>query len=177
MSSRLAKTLLTQCLKTRQNRVLAISSRRLDSIATSSNPKVSFSTTFLGHSQTPVFGPFQTRSYSEKPESHSRIEALVTGKPLVVFMKGTPEQPQCGFSNAVCQILRMHGVPPYDSYNILEDEELRQGVKEYSNWPTIPQVYLGGEFVGGCDIMIDMHKSGELIEELNKVGIKSDLED
>jgi len=92
-------------------------------------------------------------------------------------MKGTPEQPQCGFSNAVCQILRMHGVPPYDSYNILEDEELRQGVKEYSNWPTIPQVYLGGEFVGGCDIMIDMHKSGELIEELNKVGIKSDLED
>jgi len=92
-------------------------------------------------------------------------------------MKGTPEQPMCGFSNAVCQILRMHGVPPYDSYDVLEDEELRQGIKEYSNWPTIPQVYLGGEFVGGCDIMIDMHKSGELIEELKKVGIKSDLED
>jgi len=92
-------------------------------------------------------------------------------------MKGTPEQPLCGFSNAVCQILRMHGVPPFDSYNILEDEELRQGIKEFSNWPTIPQVYIGGEFVGGCDIMIDMHKNGELIEELKKVGIKSDLDD
>jgi len=71
----------------------------------------------------------------------------------------------------------MHGVPPFDSYNILEDEELRQGIKEFSNWPTIPQVYIGGEFVGGCDIMIDMHKNGELIEELKKVGIKSDLDD
>jgi len=92
-------------------------------------------------------------------------------------MKGTPEQPLCGFSNAVCQILRMHGVPPFDSYNVLEDEELRQGIKEYSNWPTIPQVYIGGEFVGGCDIMIELHKNGELIEELKKVGIKSDLDD
>jgi len=114
---------------------------------------------------------------TSQPEVHSRIESLVTGKPLVVFMKGTPEQPLCGFSNAVCQILRMHGVGPFDSYNILEDEELRQGIKEYSNWPTIPQVYIGGEFVGGCDIMIDMHKNGELIEELKKVGIKSDLDD
>lgn len=94
---------------------------------------------------------------------------------VVVFMKGVPEQPMCGFSNAVVQILRMHGVEGYGSYNVLEDEELRQKVKEYSSWPTIPQVYVGGEFVGGCDIMLQMHQSGDLIDELQKVGIKSML--
>jgi len=119
----------------------------------------------------------QLRQYSEKPSIKSQIDELVQSKPVVVFMKGTPEKPLCGFSNAVVQILRMHGVPNYEAYNVLEDEELRQGIKDYSNWPTIPQVYMGGEFVGGCDIMIDMHKNGELIEELKKVGIKSDLED
>lgn len=178
-SSRLARTFLTQCVKSQQTRVSTISSLRPFASASlsSSADTISSKTPVFGQSQTRVFGQSQIRSYSEKPASHSRIEELVTGKPLVVFMKGTPDQPQCGFSNAVCQILRMHGVPPYDSYNVLEDEEIREGVKKYSNWPTIPQVYVGGEFVGGCDIVIDMHKSGELIEELNKVGIKSDLED
>jgi len=70
--------------------------------------------------------------------------------------------------------MRMHDVP-FTGHNVLADEELRQGIKEFSNWPTIPQVYLEGEFIGGCDIMLQMHQSGELIEELGKVGIKSAL--
>nr|CAH7758800.1 unnamed protein product [Callosobruchus chinensis] len=89
-------------------------------------------------------------------------------------MKGVPEQPQCGFSNAVVQILRMHGVK-YDAHNVLQDEDLRQGIKDFSNWPTIPQVFINGEFIGGCDIMLQMHQSGDLIEELEKAGIKSTL--
>ena len=101
----------------------------------------------------------------------------VNNRKVVVFMKGVPEQPMCGFSNAVVQILRMHGVDGYGSYNVLDDEELRQRVKEYSNWPTIPQVYIGGEFLGGCDIMLQLHQNGELIEELEKVGIRSALLD
>lgn len=92
-------------------------------------------------------------------------------------MKGTPAAPKCGFSNAVVQILDFHGVKQYDSYNVLEDEDLRQGIKEYSNWPTIPQVFIDGEFVGGCDLMLEMHKNGELVDELQKVGIKSALLD
>lgn len=89
-------------------------------------------------------------------------------------MKGVPDAPRCGFSNAVVQIMRMHAVP-YESHDVLSDENLRQGIKDYSNWPTIPQVFINGEFVGGCDIMLQMHQSGELIEELKKVGIKSAL--
>lgn len=109
-------------------------------------------------------------------KSADEIKKLVDNKKVVVFMKGVPEQPQCGFSNAVVQILRMHGVP-YESHNVLADESLRQGIKEYSNWPTIPQVFINGEFVGGCDIMLQLHQSGELIEELEKVGIRSALLD
>jgi len=174
MSSKLTRSLLAHCLRSRRpSNNFSSGVRLLNTVAVSRNPLLQ------GIDSIPVVGcgGHSTRSYSEKPASHSRIEGLVSGKPLVVFMKGTPEQPLCGFSNAVCQILRMHGVPPFDSYNVLEDEDLRQGIKEFSNWPTIPQVYIGGEFVGGCDIMIDMHKSGELIEELKKVGIKSDLDD
>ncbi|XP_070181184.1 glutaredoxin-related protein 5, mitochondrial-like [Littorina saxatilis] len=90
-------------------------------------------------------------------------------------MKGTPDQPRCGFSNAVVQILRFHGVENFDSVNVLEDEDVRQGIKEYTEWPTIPQIFMNGEFLGGCDIMMDMHKNGELIEELKKAGIRSAL--
>ena len=103
-----------------------------------------------------------------------RISGLVSASDVVVFMKGVPSAPRCGFSNAVCQVFRMHNVD-IDSHDILEDEELRQGIKEYSNWPTIPQVYFKGEFIGGCDILLQLHQSGELIEELEKIGIKSAL--
>ncbi|EHH63868.1 hypothetical protein EGM_16923, partial [Macaca fascicularis] len=105
------------------------------------------------------------------------LDALVKKDKVVVFLKGTPEQPQCGFSNAVVQILRLHGVRDYAAYNVLDDPELRQGIKDYSNWPTIPQVYLNGEFVGGCDILLQMHQNGDLVEELKKLGIHSALLD
>lgn len=98
---------------------------------------------------------------------------MVKKDKVVVFMKGTPAQPMCGFSNAVVQILRMHGVDSYAAYNVLEDQDLRQGVKDFSNWPTIPQVYFNGEFVGGCDIFLQMHQNGDLVEELKKLGIRS----
>lgn len=113
------------------------------------------------------------RSFADIPVKE-KIGDLVKNNKVVVFMKGVPDAPRCGFSNAVVQIMRMHAVP-YDSHDVLADENLRQGIKEFSNWPTIPQVFINGEFVGGCDIMLQMHQSGELIEELKKVGIKSAL--
>lgn len=109
--------------------------------------------------------------------SKEHIDSLIDKdkNKVVVFMKGTPEFPQCGFSNAVVKVLDYHGVTGYGSFNVLENEHIRQGIKDYSSWPTIPQVYIGGEFVGGCDIIIEMHKNGELIDELKKVGIQSAL--
>ncbi|GAA5839646.1 hypothetical protein JCM3766R1_000927 [Sporobolomyces carnicolor] len=104
----------------------------------------------------------QRRQLSD--EARKKIDDVVKENPLVLFMKGTPDLPQCGFSRAVCQILEVQGVAPEKivAFNCLEDQELREGIKEYSSWPTIPQVYLQGEFVGGCDIMLQMHQSGEL---------------
>jgi len=100
----------------------------------------------------------------------SKIKQTVHEDPLVVFMKGTPESPECGFSRAVIQILGVQGVPKdkMRTYNVLEDPELRTSIKEFSEWPTIPQVYVGGEFVGGCDIVLSMHQSGELEALLEK---------
>ncbi|XP_078000732.1 glutaredoxin-related protein 5, mitochondrial-like [Glandiceps talaboti] len=115
------------------------------------------------------------RFYCAATGIKERIDGLVKNDKLVVFMKGVPDQPMCGFSNAVVQILRMHGVDNFASYNVLEDEDLRQGIKEYSKWPTIPQIYINHEFIGGCDIMIQMHQDGELIDELKKIGIQSVL--
>ncbi|NWU95960.1 GLRX5 protein, partial [Upupa epops] len=109
--------------------------------------------------------------------SREAVERLVRAHPVVVFMKGSPAQPQCGFSNAVVQILRLHGVEDYRAHDVLQDPDLRQGIKDYSNWPTIPQVYLNGEFVGGCDILLQMHQNGDLVEELKKLGIRSALLD
>ncbi|CAM9682642.1 glutaredoxin-related protein 5, mitochondrial [Lampetra fluviatilis] len=109
--------------------------------------------------------------------TRDRIAGLLTQDRVVVFMKGVPSQPMCGFSNAVVQILRMHGVEGYTSFNVLDDEGLRQGIKEYTNWPTIPQVFFNGEFVGGCDILLQMHQNGDLVEELKKIGIQSALLD
>ncbi|XP_026558100.1 glutaredoxin-related protein 5, mitochondrial [Pseudonaja textilis] len=114
-------------------------------------------------------------SSGEGNGSKEAVERLVRAHPVVVFMKGSPAQPQCGFSNAVVQILRLHGVNDYRAYDVLQDPDLRQGIKNYSNWPTIPQVYLNGEFVGGCDILLQMHQSGDLVEELKKLGIQSAL--
>ncbi|KAF5302170.1 hypothetical protein FQR65_LT08593 [Abscondita terminalis] len=108
--------------------------------------------------------------------TQTNIQDLVNKNKVVVFMKGVPEEPRCGFSNAVVQILRMHGVT-YDAHDVLKDDSLRQGIKDFSKWPTIPQVFINGEFTGGCDILLQMHQSGDLIEELEKAGIKSALLD
>ncbi|XP_069807404.1 glutaredoxin-related protein 5, mitochondrial [Dendropsophus ebraccatus] len=124
--------------------------------------------------RSPVIRRLLSQSSSSSPEY---VGGLVKKDKVVVFMKGTPAQPLCGFSNAVVQILRMHGVDEYAAYNVLEDQDLRQGVKNYSNWPTIPQVYLNGDFVGGCDILLQMHQNGDLVEELKKLGIRSALLD
>ncbi len=99
------------------------------------------------------------------PELKERLDNLVKQNKIVVFMKGNKLMPQCGFSNNVVQILNTLGVP-YETVDVLEDYEIRQGIKEYSNWPTIPQVYIDGEFVGGSDIMIELYQKGELQQKV-----------
>ena len=95
------------------------------------------------------------------PETQERIENLIQQNKIMVFMKGNKLMPQCGFSNNVVQILNVLGVP-YATFDVLEDADIRQGIKEYSSWPTIPQVYINGEFVGGSDILIELYQKGEL---------------
>lgn len=99
-----------------------------------------------------------------------RIREDITGSDVVLYMKGTPVFPMCGFSAAVVQVLTHLGVK-FKGINILDDAELRQGIKEFSNWPTIPQLYVKGEFVGGCDIVREMYQSGELQEMLQTRGV------
>jgi monothiol glutaredoxin len=96
------------------------------------------------------------------------IKETVTKNPVVLFMKGTAQFPQCGFSGRAVQILKASGVDNIVTVNVLEDQDVRQGIKEYSNWPTIPQLYVNGEFVGGSDIMTEMYESGELKSLLQK---------
>lgn len=98
------------------------------------------------------------------------IREQVTTHPVVLFMKGTPQFPQCGFSATVVQILKQSGITQVAAMNVLESDELRQGVKDYANWPTVPQLYINGEFVGGCDIVKEMFESGELQQMLAGVG-------
>ena len=96
-----------------------------------------------------------------------RIENDIKNNKVFIYMKGTPEAPMCGFSARAVQVLKGYNVP-FKTFNILEDPEIRQAIKEYSDWPTIPQVYINGEFVGGCDVLTEMHESGELKELLEK---------
>ncbi|MBS0320791.1 MAG: Grx4 family monothiol glutaredoxin [Proteobacteria bacterium] len=96
------------------------------------------------------------------------IKQQVTSHPVVLYMKGTPQFPQCGFSATVAEVLKRCGVNDYFSVNVLEDPAIRQGIKEYANWPTIPQLYVDGEFVGGADIVREMYQSGELQQLLGK---------
>ncbi|XP_014553605.1 hypothetical protein COCVIDRAFT_107196 [Bipolaris victoriae FI3] len=115
--------------------------------------------------------PFQVRLLSD--EVRSAIDRAIASSPVVLFMKGTPETPQCGFSRASIQILGMQGVDPdkFTAFNVLEDQELRQGIKEYSEWPTIPQLYVDKEFIGGCDILMTMHQDGSLAKMLEEKGV------
>ena len=102
-----------------------------------------------------------------------RIRNDIESNPVVLFMKGTPVFPQCGFSAQVVQVLSLTGVK-FKAFNVLEDDELRQGIKDFSNWPTIPQLYVNGEFVGGCDIIREMYQSGELQEMFKQKGIQTE---
>ncbi|WP_296575814.1 Grx4 family monothiol glutaredoxin [Phreatobacter sp.] len=102
--------------------------------------------------------------------AHDKIDAEVKNNDVVLFMKGTAQFPMCGFSGQVVQILDYLGVP-FKGINVLDADDVRQGIKDYSNWPTIPQLYVKGEFVGGCDITREMFQSGELAELLKSNGI------
>ncbi|MGC4059657.1 MAG: Grx4 family monothiol glutaredoxin [Aquabacterium sp.] len=95
-----------------------------------------------------------------------RIDDLVKGNRVVLFMKGNAQFPQCGFSGRAVQILKACGVTDLKTVNVLEDEGIRQGIKDYANWPTIPQLYVNGEFIGGSDIMMEMYNAGELQQTL-----------
>ncbi|KAG8751590.1 monothiol glutaredoxin grx5 [Serendipita sp. 396] len=109
-------------------------------------------------------------------EARGKISKAVKDRPVVLFMKGVPEAPRCGFSRAVSQVLAAYEIPSdkFKSYDVLMDQELRESIKEFSDWPTIPQLYVNGEFVGGCDIVMDMHKTGQLeklLEDSNVIPI------
>ena len=106
-------------------------------------------------------------------DTQQRIDALVKSSDILLFMKGNASFPMCGFSGRAIQILKACGVDTkaLTTVNVLEDEEIRQGIKEYSNWPTIPQLYVKGEFVGGCDIVREMFQSGELASHLTDQGL------
>jgi monothiol glutaredoxin len=102
----------------------------------------------------------------------ARIQNDIETNPVVLYMKGTPVFPQCGFSAQVVQVLSLAGVK-FKAFDVLADDELRQGIKEFSNWPTIPQLYVKGEFVGGCDIVREMYQSGELATLLKDKGVET----
>ncbi len=96
-----------------------------------------------------------------------KIDSLVKNNRVMLFMKGTAQFPQCGFSGRAVQVIKACGVDDLKTFNVLEDEGIRQGIKDYAQWPTIPQLYVGGEFVGGSDIMMEMYQSGELQQLLS----------
>ena len=102
--------------------------------------------------------------------AHDFIDNTVKSNDVVLFMKGTPDFPQCGFSGQVVQILNYLGVD-YKGVNVLADDDIRQGIKDYTNWPTVPQLYVKGEFVGGCDIVREMFQAGELQQHMSDNGI------
>ena len=103
----------------------------------------------------------------------TRIQNDIDTHPVVLYMKGTPVFPQCGFSAQVVQVLSLVGVK-FKAFDVLADDRLRQGIKEFSNWPTVPQLYVKGEFVGGCDIVREMYQSGELVELLRAKGVETE---
>ena len=107
-----------------------------------------------------------------EPQVFDRIRDEIGKNDVLLFMKGTPVFPQCGFSAQVVQVLSLLGVK-FKAFDVLSDDELRQGIKEFSSWPTIPQLYVKGEFVGGCDIVREMYQSGELAQLMEQQGIET----
>merc|ERR1712187_774300 len=115
-----------------------------------------------------AFKPQRKATVDTNDEAKEFIDEVVKGNDIALFMKGIPEQPQCGFSQQVVRVLHASG-KSFSSVNVLENNEIRQGIKDYSDWPTIPQLYVKGEFVGGCDIVTELYGSGELQEMLDKL--------
>jgi monothiol glutaredoxin len=101
------------------------------------------------------------------------IKADIAGNDVVLYMKGTKDMPQCGFSATVVEVLKRAGVETYKDVNVLADPEIREGIKAFSEWPTIPQLYVKGEFIGGCDIVRELYQSGELAQLLKDKGVKA----
>ena len=99
------------------------------------------------------------------PETEARIDSMVKGNKIFLFMKGPKLMPMCGFSNNVVQVLNQLGFP-FETFDVLEDDDIRQGIKEYSDWQTIPQLYVNGEFMGGSDIIVDLYNKGQLKDKL-----------
>lgn len=113
---------------------------------------------------------FAAKSHVDASNVHDEIASDVKKETVVIYMKGSPNAPQCGFSNVACRILDHYGIP-YASRNVLASDALRNGIKSFSNWPTIPQVFVGGEFLGGSDILMTMHQDGSLKKEFERVGL------
>lgn len=128
------------------------------------NKKHVFSTTTGSHDD------FAAKSHVDASNAHEEIASDVAKETVVIYMKGSPNAPQCGFSNVACRILDHYGIP-YASRNVLASDALRNGIKSFSNWPTIPQVFVGGEFLGGSDILMTMHQDGSLKKEFERVGL------
>lgn len=99
---------------------------------------------------------------------HSKIDEKVKANPVVIFMKGTPEAPQCGFSARACETLKAAGAKELASVNVLVDDELWEALEDYTEWPTVPQIFIQGQFIGGCDIVLEMYERGELQELLTQ---------
>jgi monothiol glutaredoxin len=102
-----------------------------------------------------------------------KIQSDISGNDVVLYMKGTKQMPQCGFSATVVEVLKRCGVEDYKDVNVLADQEIREGIKQFANWPTIPQLYVKGEFIGGCDIVREMYQSGELEALLKEKGVQA----
>ena len=118
-----------------------------------------------------VVSPNVESSGNSGTDPQAQIEQMLSDSPVFLFMKGTPESPQCGFSYKVADILKSWKVP-YKSFNVLSDESIRQGIKDFANWQTIPQLYIKKEFVGGCDIVKEMFEKGELQKKLEEKKIQ-----
>ncbi|KAF2301701.1 hypothetical protein GH714_028721 [Hevea brasiliensis] len=143
------------------------SSPRIAPPYSSSPIKITAAPPLLNSGSRSLSFPLRSTVPALSPDLKNTLDKVVTSQKVVLFMKGTKDFPQCGFSNTVVQILNSLNVP-YETINILENEVLRQGLKEYSNWPTFPQLYIDGEFYGGCDITVEAYKSGELQELLER---------
>ena len=175
---------------------------RLALRATVTSMATRFNPVLIEQVRAPALRAFSTTSMNRdgakvSNEYTKQIESYIKSEPVVMFikgkdggvsrhfssspahffvLKGTATKPRCGFSKAVVDIMTLHGAP-FQTHNVLENEEFKQALKDFTSWPTIPQIFFKGEFIGGFDILLEMHKSGDLVDELKKIGIKSKLDD